>query len=410
MISVVHPTSNANSRNTAMALRNADQLHEFWTCFHWQPGKLSDSIIPEKIKRELYRRTFEDELHGHIRTHPYYELGRQAAQKFKLNTLVKDNGRLSIHRVYKNFSQHVARQLRKKPRPTCIHAYEDGALEIFKQAKKYGIFCLYELPIAYWKYRADLFAEEQKIQPDWAPTLKSMNMPQWLRDRKDEELMLADSIIVPSRFVKESVVRYFPELESKINICAYGAPQMESRLRFAMKKEKIKVLFVGSIGQRKGGSYLFEIFDRISDFAEITIIGNPIDPDFQLGNDLLSKYNYLGSVPHEVVLKEMGKNDVFLLPTLCEGQALVNLEAMGAGMAVITTPNSGADDFIEDGKDGFIIPVRDIDTAVKNIRDLHEYPQHLQQISKYAKRKAKQFSWSAYQERYTSIIESLPFK
>ena len=56
----------------------------------------------------------------------------------------------------------------------------------------------------------------------------------------------------------------------------------------------------------------------------------------------LARYRYVPSVPHAHVLAEMERHDVLAFPTLSEGLALVILEAMSRGMAVVTTPNSGA--------------------------------------------------------------------
>lgn len=390
-----------------MALRQHQMLDEFWTCFRWQPSRFTDRVLPENVLKELYRRTFDEALSDHIRTYPFDELMRQFAQRFRWYTLTKDGAPFSIHNVYKKFSRYVSSHLRDREEIDLVHAYEDGALEIFRAARKEGIFCLYELPIAYWRYKYDLLSEEKALQPEWASTLSSLHVPEWLQARKDEELELADAVVVPSSFVRDSVVRYFPQYASKIRVCAYGAPQVDTTIRISRPKGKIKVLFVGSIGQRKGASYMFEIFEKIAPFAEITIIGNPMNFQFERGKQLCNQYRYLGSVPHETVLKEMRSHDVFLLPTLCEGQALVNLEAMGAGMTVITTPNSGATDFIENGKDGYIIPIREVEQAVSLIQELHQQPETLKRVCINARRKAKEFSWDNYQHRYISMLHTL---
>ncbi len=407
MISIAHPTSNANSRNTAKALSSDKRLAEFWTCLHWTPNAVSKLFLPKSLTRELDRRSFDESLHNHIKTFPYYEIGRQAAQKLKFNKLINEDATFSIHSVYKTFTSHVAKKITANAKVEIIHAYEDGALEIFKSAKKKGITCLYELPIAYWKYKYDLFTEENEINPEWADTIQSLYVPKWLQERKDEELMLADVIIVPSEFVKDSVLTYHPHLESKIHLCAYGAPESENTIREKGTHEKLKVLYVGSLGQRKGMSYLFDVFDAIKDIAEITIIGNQVNPEFEKGKELLSRYNYLGSVPNTRVLQEMRESDVFILPTLCEGQALVNLEAMGAGMTVITTPNSGATDFIENERDGILVPIRDADTIISKIQKLNKDRDYLKELCENAVVKAKEFSWENYQKRYLKIVDRI---
>jgi glycosyltransferase involved in cell wall biosynthesis len=48
---------------------------------------------------------------------------------------------------------------------------------------------------------------------------------------------------------------------------------------------------------------------------------------------------------------------VFVLPTLSDGFAITQLEAMAHGLPVVTTPNCGR--VVTDGVDGFIVPARD---------------------------------------------------
>jgi len=222
MISIAHPTSNANSRNTALALQKSGQLQTFYTCLSWDKNSIINNFLPKGVVGELSRRSFPSALNGKIKTYPYYELARLSAQKMGWNGL--SQGRYSIHQIYKSFGKYVASQLKKSNDIEGIHCYEDGALEIFEVAKG-----------------------------SWAKTL-ALDVPEWLQDRKENELELADRIIVPSEFVKKSLLSYHPNLESKVNICAYGAPISSMKKRMVQRQEKIKVLFVGSIGPRKGDS------------------------------------------------------------------------------------------------------------------------------------------------------------
>ena len=80
-------------------------------------------------------------------------------------------------------------------------------------------------------------------------------------------------------------------------------------------------------------------------------------------------------IHHGVVLGEEKRNllqscDVFILPTTYpwEGQPISILEAMGNGMAIITTNHSGIPDIVEDGKNGLVIDRNNIDA-----KKMYEY-------------------------------------
>jgi type I restriction enzyme R subunit len=51
--------------------------------------------------------------------------------------------------------------------------------------------------------------------------------------------------------------------------------------------------------------------------------------------------------------------DVFVLPSLVEGRALVQQEAMACGLPIIVTRNAGGEDLVQDGSGGFLVPIRD---------------------------------------------------
>ena len=66
-------------------------------------------------------------------------------------------------------------------------------------------------------------------------------------------------------------------------------------------------------------------------------------------------HNYLGPMPHDKVLQEMRKADVFIFPSLFEGFGMVITEAMSQGTPVIATDRTCAVDLIKNGENGWVI-------------------------------------------------------
>src|SRR5439155_26589033 len=58
---------------------------------------------------------------------------------------------------------------------------------------------------------------------------------------------------------------------------------------------------------------------------------------------------------------------VFVLPSLEEGLARAALEAMACGLQVVLTPNTGANDFVQPGVNGEVVPIRDSQAAAEAI-------------------------------------------
>ena len=79
--------------------------------------------------------------------------------------LSQEKRRKHVDRSYGALDQLVARTL-PQLLPSVIHAYEDGAINSFKQAKKSGIRCSYELPIAHWQTVRRLLSQEAERLPE----------------------------------------------------------------------------------------------------------------------------------------------------------------------------------------------------------------------------------------------------
>jgi glycosyltransferase involved in cell wall biosynthesis len=64
--------------------------------------------------------------------------------------------------------------------------------------------------------------------------------------------------------------------------------------------------------------------------------------------------------------------DVFVLPSLEEGLVRTALEAMACGLQVVLTPHTGANDFVQPGLNGEIVPIRDAAATADAILKCHE--------------------------------------
>ena len=115
----------------------------------------------------------------------------------------------------------------------------------------------------------------------------------------------------------------------------------------------------------------------------------------------------LGQTPREALLREMSEADVFVFPSLFEGFALVILEAMAAGLPVITTPNTAGPDLIEDGKEGLIVPAGDVKALQTAMESLLNDPERAQAMGRAAHEKAKEYTWERYGERWEEMLHEL---
>lgn len=83
--------------------------------------------------------------------------------------------------------------------------------------------------------------------------------------------------------------------------------------------------------------------------------------------NLTDEVTLIDNLPHDKVFEQHANADIFLLPSFEEGVANVVLEAMALGTPVISTDCGGMKEVIEDGVNGFIVPMRNPKAAAEAI-------------------------------------------
>jgi alpha-maltose-1-phosphate synthase len=411
MILFSHPTGNANVRETAHALNEAGLLAEFWTSVCWPPEHWLDRLLPRWLARELARRAFPQVRRDQLHCYPWIELGRLAMRELNLSRVLRHEvKRFSIDAVYRSLDSRVAAKLNHAPGIQGVYAYEDGALASFRTAKQLGLKTIYELPIGYWKCYRELMQEEAALQPEWAATMQGSGDSAEKRERKDEELALASDIVVASDYVRGTLQKA-GRLAAQISVLPYGAPPAGPIIQAqnSVRNGKLKVLFVGGLSQRKGLSYLLQAVTRLGSKIELTLVGRRVAECRALDAALLV-HRWIPSMSHGAVLEEMRRHDVLVFPSLFEGFGLVLLEAMSQGVPAITTPNTAGPEFIRDGEDGFIVPIRDAEAIVEKLEMLLLDRGRLAAMSHAARLKAAQHSWEKYRRRLAATVRQALLK
>jgi len=406
MILLSHPTGNTFVRNTLLAFEERGLLSEFWTGVNWKKGTAVDGILPKRLKRTLERRSFDECGEDKIHTAFFRETGRILSRGLNAGWLMRhEYGIFSVDAVYRSLDKKVSRRLKELAGTKAVYAYEDGARETFHEAKERGIKCLYDLPIGYWRAAKDIFKEEEELEPAWAPTLPGRQDSTEKLARKEEEIRFADSIIVPSEFTKRTL-REAP-VSAPVHVVPFGAPgPVKRRTEARDSRKKIKVLFVGALTQRKGLSYLIRAVESLSGLVELTMIGRRTGRQCRALEEAIREHNWIPTLPHGAILEQMDMHDVFVLPSLFEGFALVILEAMSRGLPVIITPNTGGADTVVDGEEGFIVPVRESGAISEKLEILARDPEKRKAMGEAAREKAASCSWETYRERIGAIARN----
>ena len=416
MILLSHPTGNEFVRAALAAFDRAGMLREFWTSLSWNSNSPINRVLPSRIREMLERRSYPDSVRTRTHTLPIREIIRLLAGAIGISSQ-HETGAFSVDAVLRGLDRKVAERLRGTDPSSvaaatygatgnfrAVYAYEDGALETFRVARELGLKCIYDLPIGYWRVGQKIFAEEKEREPEWAPTLTGILDSAEKLGRKDDELRLASRVIVASTFTKQTLAN--APCTAKIDIVPYGAPRSISN-EMTKSTGRLKILFAGSLGQRKGLSYLLKAVEMLKHSVELTLLGRKAASGCAALEAAVRKYRWVPTLAHDGMLREMQNHDVLVLPSLFEGFGLVILEAMAQGTPVVTTAHTAGPDIIEDGTDGFIIPIRSADAIAEKLDMLAIDYKRLMAMKMAAKDKAELCRWEIYQQRLVEVAREV---
>ncbi|MBT4039764.1 MAG: glycosyltransferase family 4 protein [Rhodospirillales bacterium] len=129
------------------------------------------------------------------------------------------------------------------------------------------------------------------------------------------------------------------------------------------------------------------------------------------GEDNLAGQN-LPSLPVQSLVDIYRAADVFLFPSLIETFGIVIVEAMAAGLPVITSDAPGCRDIIRHGRDGIMVDPLDVNKITSSLIDVLDSPRLSQELSDRSKARANDFDWNSvidrYMEHYRSLIDAYP--
>lgn len=407
MVLVVHPFGNANVRAVLQALEDAGMLARFVTTLGW--SKFSYPELSDHIRGKL-RRNYPLPAER-IDIHPVREVVRLMASTLGLERLTQhETGWASIDKVWASIDRKAAGCLRKGaygPNLRAVYAYEDCAIETFSAARDLGLRRIYDLPIAYWETSQRLLREEAERYPDWEPTLGATRDSAEKFSRKTRELELAELVICPSEFVLDSLPPHMTQTRRCL-VAPFGSPTVENDMAAQSKNmdRPLRVLFAGTLSQRKGLADLFVATKLLDSKAiELVVMGSLMRPLNWYRQ--FADFHYEPPRAHAEVLELMQTCDVLVLPSIVEGRALVQQEAMACGLPVIVTKNAGADDLVVEGETGFLVPIRSPEAIADKIGWFVANRSRIHGMGIAAQTRARELTWRAYGDRIVAALREL---
>ncbi len=303
-------------------------------------------------------------------------------------------------KVGARFAKDVAKAMSKlelDPARDIHLAFSTGALESLQYAKSRGVLAVLD-QLDPGRVDEEMVAEETARWPGWGASDPKVPEAYWERHR--QEWAAADLIIVNSNFSRQSIHKQGVPLE-KLAVVPLAYENETPAVARAVRDPHapLNVLWLGQITLRKGLPYLFEAARLLKDAnVRFTVAGRIVVTEMGL-KTAPPNVEVVGRVTRERAVELYRSADVFVLPTISDGFAITQLEAMSYGLPVITTPNCG--DVVTPGEDGYIVPIRDPQKLAEAIATLVADRDLLERMSAKALAKSSTFTLS----RYANTIE-----
>ncbi len=239
--------------------------------------------------------------------------------------------------------------------------------------------------------------------------------PGWLRrpltpvpdlywDRLAAEWAAASVVLVNSEWSRSALLAQgVPAAKVAVLPPPYEAPRPAPRPRRSAD-DRLTVLWLGTVCLRKGIPYLLDAARRLAKShprVDVVVAGR-LDVSDAAVATAPGNVRFVGRVDRDRAEAWYRRADLFVLPTLSDGFAVTQLEAMAQGLPVIATPNCGR--VVTPGGDGLIVPPADGDALAAAIASLDDDRERLWDMGRQAVAKSAQFHLRQHARRLEQLV------
>lgn len=222
----------------------------------------------------------------------------------------------------------------------------------------------------------------------------------WMIAREEREYDLADAVTVLSSFAEKSFLdEGFPagrlsRYPISVEAAEFRAPEsyVHARIERIRRGDPIRVLYVGALSAQKGMVDLNTVAESLRDEPFVFRAVGPVLPETSslLPGESVTR---IPKVPQSRLPEEYAWGDVFLFPTVQDGFSVVLAQAGAGGLPLLTTTNSSGPDIIEEGVNGWVVPIRRPDLLTERLRACHADRDGLARMVRHVFETAQLPSW-----------------
>jgi len=252
---------------------------------------------------------------------------------------------------------------------------------------------------------ARLFPQLKEQFPEWMEGCGHYWLPE-LHAAEDDEHDKAHRIVVGSSFSRRTLIENGVPAE-KVEVAPLGVDLELFTPEVRPQSRPLRFVYVGNLVASKGVPLMLDVWRSLGNVhAELWLLGSLDYRNRRLIPELPG-LRVIGKISRIALPAALRQCDVLVFPSYFEGFGAVLLEAMAAGLPVITTDATGAPDVMTNGLEGYVIPAGDAAALKDAMQRFVDGRENLGPMSAAARRCAERHSWDEFGDRWMGILREL---
>jgi glycosyltransferase involved in cell wall biosynthesis len=306
----------------------------------------------------------------------------------------------------------VARRLSKLVgKIDIVHTWPLGSLRTLKMARKLGLTTVLERPNAHTRFAYDVVKKECDRIGVALPPGHEHEFNATILAKEEEEYQLADGLLCPSDFVARTFRdQDFPAEKLFRHMYGFDGDKFSADPAPRPAKGGLRMIFVGVCAVRKGLHFALEAWLQSAAAKDGTLsIAGSFIPEYEKKLASMLAHPSIRILGHRSDVPDlMRTSDVFVLPSLEEGSALVTSEARASGCVLLVSDAAGAN--CQHDVNALVHPAGDVATLTKHINTMHSDRSLLNKLRAESLRTVNEITWSAAGQRlvqaYREVLQA----
>lgn len=221
----------------------------------------------------------------------------------------------------------------------------------------------------------------------------------------------AAAVVAVSEFTRQLALKSYPV---EVGVIPNGVDLQKIDPGMITLNDPPRIVFAGRFMQQKNPLQIIRTLSTLKDLRwNCVLIGDgPLRQDMEgeiKAHGLEDRITLTGWIPPEAVLDWYARSDIMFMPSLSEGLPVVGVQALAMGLALVLSRAGGNVELIEQGKNGYLVDVRDVSGYEQSLRKLLSDPEACLAARLASRRFAQRFEIhsivSAYAEVFARVSE-----